>query len=201
MAFKRHVAPYVHTPGCRCATCFRSRTRKAKAEPQSAGEGGAALVPEKDRLNADLPVFHITGGRTPRDRIAQWIELRLLQPDITTKEAADKMGIAPRTLSALINRATKEGWLVFDDPISKIDHEIVPKVLDNLNHFLDAKDRVVTIEAAKGTVFKTYQEAKGIVDQPTTVLALKIEPAEGSNVRVISGQIVGKPKELSNGQD
>ncbi len=47
---------------------------------------------------------------------------------------------------------------------------------------------------AKGTIFKSYAEAKGISDKPTTVLALKIETADPNQVKILSSSIVGVPR-------
>jgi len=111
------------------------------------------------------------------------------------------MGLAPKSLNALIGKATKEGWLKFDDPIARINHEIIPKVLDNLNTFLDARDKAVTIETAKGTIFKTYQASEGALEgQQQNVLALKIEMIGSDTAPIISGQVIGKPRELKDSQ-
>jgi len=77
--------------------------------------------------------------------------------------------------------------------MDQVEHLLIPKVINNLNHFLDAKDRTVTIETAKGTLFKVFQESKGISEASQTVLALKIEQPEGMQTQV-AGKIVGKPR-------
>ena len=124
--------------------------------------------------------------------------MRALEPGITTMECAKRMGIAPITLATYISRARRAGWLVFDDPMSRLEHEIIPKVADNLNYYLDQRDRTVTIETAKGTLFKQYQAEQGIQDSAQTVLAIKIEYPQdlidSPEIKVISGNIVGKPK-------
>lgn len=106
------------------------------------------------------------------------------------------MGISPRTLNGLIYQASKEGWLVFEDPLSTIEFDIIPQVVKNLKKFLAEEDKTVTIETAKGTVFKQYQEHKGVSDAPQTILALKIEQIEGDGPKMIAGHVVGKPKRL-----
>jgi hypothetical protein len=152
-------------------------------------------------INADLPEIFHTHGTTARERIAQWVAIRAAEPGITAADAAKKMGLAPKSLNALIGKATKEGWLKFDDPIARINHEIIPKVLDNLNTFLDARDKAVTIETAKGTIFKTYQASEGALEgQQQNVLALKIEMIGSDTAPIISGQVIGKPRELKDSQ-
>jgi hypothetical protein len=147
-------------------------------------------------LNADTPLIATGGWYTGRERIAEWIRLRAIEPGISNKEVARRFGLAPHSLNALITKATKEGWLIFEDSLSRLEYEIIPKVTDNLNYFLDKKDKTVTIETAKGTLFKQYQESKGISDAPQTILALKIEPADDDTVKVITGQIIGRGREI-----
>lgn len=152
---------------------------------------------KEEVLNADLPVLY-TRNRSDRARIGEWIAMRALEPNITIKEAARRMGLVPHSLSALIYRANKAGWLKFEDPLSTIEYEIIPKAIDNLNHFLDKRDKTVTIETAKGTIFRQFQESKGISEAGQTVLALKIEPSESTDIKVVAGHIVGKPRQLED---
>lgn len=135
--------------------------------------------------------------RTKKGRVRDWLAYRALDPSMTNIEIAAKLGIAPRTLAFYIQGAVKEGWLTFADPLERIEHEIIPQTIDNLSYFLKNKDKVVTIEVAKGTVFKNYEKSKGMGEAPITVLALKIEAASPDiQVRAISGQIVGTPRAL-----
>ena len=120
----------------------------------------------------------------------------MLHPNSTRAEIAAKMGISRSGLNDIVKQGRDTGLLVFDDPMDQIEYEIIPKVLDNLNFYLDAKDKAVTIEAAKGTIFRSYQEARGISENNQTVIALKIETAGGPDVKVMTGHIVGKPKGL-----
>ena len=138
----------------------------------------------------------IRSGGT-RLRILEWLRLRSTDPLISTIDAAKQIGISHRTLYRDIATATKEGWLKFEDPLERIDFQIIPKTLDNLNHFLDERDKTVTIETAKATIFKAYQNAKGVSDGSTTILALKIEQPDEENPRIVTGHIIGKPKVIT----
>lgn len=149
----------------------------------------------KDVINADNPL--VTYKHTARTRIAQWIQIRHQEPGIKNIEVAKRMGITLPYLNSLISQATKEGWLKFDDPLSRIEYEIVPKTLDNMSLFLDQKDRQATLEAFKHTVAAQYKESKGISEGQKTVIALKIEASpDGEPVKVLTGNIVGKPKDI-----
>jgi DNA-binding CsgD family transcriptional regulator len=202
--------PSAHkNPNCKCHACAsRRRKEEALARGDRPPIDPEAKYREREKaLNADLPVLH-TGPTALRRRVAEYVEQRAINPSLTSAEIARRMGIAPKTLYSYISRATKNGWLTFDDPIERLDNEIIPKVLDNLNEFLDQKDRTVTIEAAKGTLFPAYKETKGINEaQRNTVLAIKFELPSGEtgfpgrlqdssseHLPVINGTIVGQPK-------
>lgn len=132
-----------------------------------------------------------------RDRVGQWLAIRALDPSATLAEAATKIGIHATTLSKSINKAVKEGWLKFDDPLERIEHEIIPKTLDNISRFLDEGDRVVTIEAAKGTVYPLYKASKEVGHSAQPILALKIELAPGIDPTIaIGGNVFGQPKTI-----
>ena len=196
-----------HKPGCKCKPCS-PRTRQQEALTLPNGDGGTDVAPvealEESNavLEADEIIIAPVGKRTRRTKraiIGEWLRLRTINPDITGVDAAQEIGIARQYLYRVISQATREGWLKFDDPMSRVEHELIPKTLDNLNSFLDARDQKVTIEMAKGTIFKAYQEAKGLNPVAQTVLALKNElpaSAEAPRAEIIEGQIVGQPKVL-----
>lgn len=131
-----------------------------------------------------------------RSRVGTYLGMRALEPSISNSEVARRMCISTSTLNHYLVQARREGWLTFSDPLARMEYEVIPKVMDNLVGFLDAKDKQVTIEAAKGTVFKMFQEAKGISEAPKTVLALKIEMPPSSEDTPRSGVIVGVPRML-----
>lgn len=186
-------------PNCACSAC-KARRRREAAIAFAAGTGGpvgADLGSAKaEALNADLPI-RIDETETPRAYVARWLQLRIEDPDINLHDSAKKLKTSKKLLQSAIQRAVEEGWLEFEDPLSKVEFEIVPKVLRNLNAWLDENDKQVTLETAKGVVFPIFRDAKGISDAPQTVLALKIEaPPEGAPA-VIQGQIIGTPRKFS----
>lgn len=145
-------------------------------------------------IEADLPLV----GNDPtsqRARIAGWLAMRASEPGITTKEIAKRMGLAPQSLYTLIYRAQKAGWLKFDDPMAKLEYQVIPKAVDNLKKFLDEGDKTVTIEVAKGTIFKQYQAAQGLTEATAqTVLAIKFEQPSGEMVKSINAVVVGRSR-------
>lgn len=193
-----------HNPTCRCAEC-RAFRRKAKADAGTIGPHtlgslapveGIDVTASEDLLDADQVLVTTNPRITIRHRIAAWIAMRAAEPNITLMEASSRMGLAPKTLTGMISKATKEGWLRFYDPLDRLEHEIIPQTMDNLVELLNDGDKQTTIEVAKGTIFRTYQAAKGITDQPTTVLALKIETLSHDQEKVLTGHVVGKSKAI-----
>lgn len=207
-----------HKPGCGCIACRAARKRAeaallggpgipTKAEiteitgraPRTTGllRGEDAPYSTANRaqrsvLDADVP-FKIN-ARTQRDRVAQWISLKTMNPQMTNAEIAKQLGLAPNTLSSIISRARREGWLTFSNPLDVIEHDLIPKTLDNINRRLDDGDKDVTIEAMKGFIVPQWKAARGITEDRVTVLALKIEMPEGDPAAVPRGTISGTPR-------
>lgn len=196
-----------HRPDCKCFAC----TRKKEAIARAAGNPASGVYPAQSPVQSqgltpqivDADILEVP-GRSMRDRVGQWMELRREDPSRTNLECAKLIGIAPQTLNTYISKAHREGWLRFSEPLARIEHEIIPQTLDNLSHYLSiagGRDKQVTIEVAKGVVFKQYLDSKGISEAPQMVLALKIETIapEGSAtpIKVGSGHVVGAPRTLS----
>ena len=130
-------------------------------------------------------------NNSARARVATWIKLR--EEGHTNVEIAEKMGISRSTLHTIIQRANKEGWLVFDDIEDRIEHEIAPMVVDVVKHHLERKSEKMAIEAAKGLgYFKSHQAVKIDGDVQQTNLQLNIELT--GELSKTPGNIVGTPK-------
>lgn len=133
-----------------------------------------------------------------RQNVAAWLKAKSANSKLTNKEIAESIGISPSTMHASLYKARKEGWLRFEDPLNEFRYGMVPKIAENLNLFLDARDKQVTLEAAKATIFRQYAVEEGIAEAaPVTVLALKIEMppglVAGSTPPNLKGVIVGTP--------
>lgn len=129
-----------------------------------------------------------------------WLQWKAIEPELTHKEAAKRLGIAPQTLTNTIYTASKEGWLKFTDPLAEFKYHTMPKVVHNLNYYLDQGDRDVTVKVAQGTLFKQFLDNEGVRDAtPTTILALKIEMPPNLNTAMpsdLKGSIVGTPRNV-----
>ncbi len=137
---------------------------------------------------------------TLRGRIVEFIGMRA--NGMSNVAIAKAMGIHPHTLNTHICKAIKDGWLKFDDPVSRFENEIVPKVVDNIDFFINQRDKTMTIEAAKGAgVFKSYQAIRTETTAPQTILAIKIETISPLKAKEISvGHIVGKARGVIEGE-
>ena len=203
---RNHLAS--HKPGCRCNACKGKTQALLRTDRGDDPSATSALVlkepsPPKstkhargDSLDADgFGVIHFTDMHSNRARVLQWIELR--SQGLTNAEIAPIIGITHGALRTTLLRASREGWLKYNDPRERFHNEIVPKVVDNIEHFINAKDRTMTIEAAKGAgIFQSHQAIKVEGDAPQTVLALKIETVEGGETKVLTGHVVGKAREI-----
>jgi len=172
-----------------------------------------AVTPTQEVLDADddsiyydklsgLRQGNKTKGQDHQKRIrrvvSMWVAMRAIEPNLSIREAADRLNIGNSTLHTYLRQAAREKWLQFHDPIERLEHEIIPGVVDNLAEFVRQKDRTVTLETAKGTIFRQYQAEKGAGDTQQTVLALKIDLVPSDGPQILEGHVVGKPKLLQS---
>ena len=180
-----------HKPGCRCRPCS---ARRRQEEAIAVGAGlPAPQVPAKDVLSD-------TRGLAPskmRHNVATWLKMKAVNPKVTTREVGEALGVSASTIQNSIYKARKEGWLSITDPLDEFRYGMVPKAADNLNMFLDARDRQVTLEVAKAGIFNKVAVEDGTAPQAVTVLALKVEmppmPDGFTPTSNIKGVIVGTP--------
>jgi hypothetical protein len=201
---RRGGGTHTHKPECMCRPCKARRwqTQAFAVRPgsvDSPNPPSSSLVTKDPEapLEVDFHVIAPPKGSSIKDKVLQYAAIRAVEPKVTNAEIAERLGVAPRTLSNYLSRAVKEGWLSFADPVSRVEHEIIPKTVENLIGFLDAKDRTVTIEVAKGTLFKQWADSKGITDgQNQTVLAIKIDTVLPDGVALPESKsvMVGRPK-------
>lgn len=200
MALNKGGGNASHRPDCSCFACERKKEAVARAA-RTLALASEADVKEKgpgSPINADILEVEVP-GTSCRSRVGQWIVLRQQEPSITYMEAAKKMGISASTLKTHVQKAVREGWLTFSDPLSRIEQEIIPQTLDNIAFYLSkegGRDKQITLETAKATIYRQYLDSQGISDAPQTILALKIEPVDvaAGDTPKVSGHIVGTPR-------
>ena len=120
---------------------------------------------------------------------------------LSEEDIAKAMNLKPRTLSAYVYIAGKNGWLqqagLFADARDEIDYTVIHKAIENLRGLLDSADpeqkERVTMKTLEGTVFKTYDAQKGSAAPPSTMLAIKIEMPPAGTAPVREDAIGGLP--------
>ena len=195
-----------HKPNCLCPPC----QRQAQAKPGGAGpRDPKAKRKAQAKAITNPSAVAIPPGQPPvfmedtsfRARLAQIAAFKAMGLNLT--EIADKLDLAYSTVKNIIVKGNKQGLIHYDDPYERFENMIIPKVVDNIEYWIDQKDKKMTIEAAKGAgIFKAHQAIKVEGQVPQTVLALKIEMPEASGFesKVIEGQIVGKPRRIAAGK-
>lgn len=132
----------------------------------------------------------------------------------TTDEIAAELKLKPSSISTYIHRATKEGFLVnkhgsmLHDPTDQVEYELAHKVVRNLNAALDdtlvtiadgemkpvSKEmREVTLEVARGTLFKKFDQPHEAPLPSMQILAIKVDMPTNGQVQAREGTIGGVP--------
>lgn len=140
--------------------------------------------------------------KQPKDskvRRTVYAAIALKSQGMKNDAVAEQLGITKNTLKTYMHRAHTRGWLTiasFDDPDDKLEIVLKSQTVENLNAFLVAKDKEVTLETAKGLgLFKTHQTIK--TDQaPPIGIALSVQvelPVTGIAPIARVGSIGGQP--------
>lgn len=140
--------------------------------------------------------------RPPTSKLRDTVERILMMRAAGWEDSviAEKLGIGVPSIRTYIYMAGKNGWLDFDNAKDHLENLTAHKVLRNLDGVLDGTleltptQRDVTLEVAKGTLFKKFDMAPVVAPGNTNVLAIKVEfPAGTINVPVREGTTGGTP--------
>lgn len=121
---------------------------------------------------------------------------------MTNVQIAETLHYSPTTIDTYLYRAGKQGWLseIVDDPKDAIEYDVMHKVVRNMGEALDSDDAErrdkMTVEVARGTIFKKFDPQTGQAAPTLTMLAVKIEMPVGALEKVRPGAIVGQPAYL-----
>ena len=103
-------------------------------------------------------------------------------------EIAEALGIKKTTLSTYVYYAGVNGWLnpeVMANPADRVEYALLHKVVRNLEQSLDSTNPIerqeVTLEMAKGTLFKKWGSEVSAALPSSTVVAIKIEMPPGAS--------------------
>ncbi len=117
-------------------------------------------------------------------------------------EISETLGIPKQTIQTYVKRSISAGWFTYKESMDvedQIEYSIPDKVVRNVNEFLDARDKDMTVEAAKGLgIFKQHQAVK--VDGAVNVgmaLSVRVEmpPLKDgqSPIAILPGSVGGTP--------
>jgi transposase len=185
-----------HKPECVCPLC-KARRGKEKALAERAGDGGEDVAPPP---KADPQVIDVTNPSTilivkdksVRSRVAEWAVYR--SQGLKDPEIAERLGITVGSLHVYVRKAAREGWLKLDDPMDRLEHVLAPVAVDNIEYYLNRKDKQMTIETAKGIgLFRSHQAVKLDGAATQVALALKIDVI-GVPTEPIKENVIGCPR-------
>jgi hypothetical protein len=140
------------------------------------------------------PAWYLPPDSKCRVIALQAIAMRIAgmeDPDI-----AKALGISVKSISPYIYRAGKNGWLDIDNPKMRMQYQVMHKVVRNLDEMLDSPDpgikERITVEAAKGTVFKEFGEQQQQAPVQT-VVAIRIDMPAGPTQEMRDDTTGGTP--------
>lgn len=123
-----------------------------------------------------------TWSKPPKDTKVYKVVMRYIAmraSGMTRAEIAPLLNITTNTLKTYIHRAHKLGYLNMDsfkgDPDEQLDVILKDKTVRNIDELLDARDKDVTLEVAKGIgMLKHHQVVKGDTGAQT-MIALRVD--------------------------
>ena len=144
----------------------------------------AISVPAKEESPAIQAVRRIPKNSVIRQKALAIMAMRLAGHDNET--IAKELQLSQGSLNQYLWMAGKNGWIPrkrgFADPKDSLEFSLAHKVVKNLGDLLDSEDaetkKEVTLEVAKGTLFKRFSDQNAQAPQ-TTVLAVRIEMPAG----------------------
>lgn len=135
----------------------------------------------------------------PPDSKVRLIALQAIAMRIAGMEDPDickALGISEKSISPYIYRAGKNGWLDIDNPKARMQYQVVHKVVRNLDEMLDSSDpgvrERITVETAKGTLFKDFGEQQQAPTQQT-IVAVRVEMPTGPQQQMRDDTTGGVP--------
>ncbi len=139
-----------------------------------------AVTPPPNTEEIAKPSWYLPPDSKVRFVALQAIAMRIA--GMEDEDIAKAMGISAKSISPYIYRAGKNGWLDIDNPKQRMEYQLMHKVVNNIETMLDSPDlemrERVTMETAKGTLFKAFGEQQ-VAAPAQTMVAIKIEMPAG----------------------
>jgi hypothetical protein len=188
-------------------------TRKRQALPTLVGPGTpespSSLPPTADADTTQTSSVEDTviSRKThdwylPPDSVVRTTALKIIAmraAGVTNAEIASTLGISEKSINPYIYRAGKNGWIDPDDPTEQLEYKMLHKVVRNLDEALDSGGilqngmpvrTAVGLKIAEGTLFKKF-DGVAQTNQPSTLVAVKIEMPDGPRPQVRAGNDIG----------
>lgn len=163
-----------------CGRCGTKHHRDREHCPTCGLEVPPAWM--KGYTKAECKQKHIFPPNSPiRQKVMLILAMRF--SGMSDEEIAPQLNLSPRTVKDYIKIAGVNGWLDLPDQKEKLEYQVIPKAVRNLDAMLDSPDSDVkhnaTLKTLEGTLFKQFGVAQGGPQLPG-VLAIKIEMPPGA---------------------
>lgn len=184
----------------------------ASVAPSLPPASGAALAPPTTTPIAKR--YKLSPNSLVRKKAVAIVALRAA--GYTNEEIAAELGIKTNSIHTYLWRASRAGFLVdrktgtslLSDPKDELEFALSHKIIRNLKAGLDGKPITdedgetkpvtkqmvdLTLEVARGTMFKRFDPAKEQAVPMTTILAVKVEMPSTGVVTARPGALGGVP--------
>lgn len=164
-----------------------------------------SLPPARAGAARIIPSLHKPGLRRKAIEI-----IGLKSQGFSHAEIGERLRIKPGSVATILYRASKAGFLedskgnfLLDDPKDEVEYSLQHLATKNLRELMTSDqvlskgDKLVkmeaTLEVAKGTLFKKFDQPKEAVTPNMNVLAVKIELPSSGSVVAREGTMGGLP--------
>lgn len=130
-----------------------------------------------------------------RPKAVQIVIMR--QAGLDDEQIGAALGIKKSTISALLYKAGKNGWLDFDDPKNRMEYQVLHKVIRNIDEALDSEVLLVERKERTAVALEIYKANKA-TEQPAppvasvaSLMGIKIQIVGGDPGTVREGTVMG----------
>ena len=156
--------------------------------PESDSSSGVPRIPEIDYSKLpykDRPRWYLPEDSEIRKKAIQILLMR--EAGCTSEEISKALDLKVESLSQYLYLASRNGWLDFSDPRNRLEYQVLPKAVRNLDKFMDDDDKRVkfkaTLATIQGLVFNPAEQASRGAGQ-TNVLSIRIEGAPIGKIEI-----------------
>lgn len=185
---KRNGHPRIMGPTVQLATTYPASptpTVQPSLPPADSVSSFPSPIPEEE-YDVTKESWYLPPDSKVRQTALQIIAMRI--SGMEDPQIADALKISQKSISPYIYRAGRNGWLNLDNPVERVQYELMHKVVRNLAEGLDDSVRhqtsgmpvktAVALKIAEGTIFReqrTPEDSTG-----SQIVAIKIEMVNGA---------------------